>query len=39
LAALIDELEPLLADRPAMKLAHQIAPVYPGRFTTPLGLA
>jgi glutathione S-transferase len=39
LAALIDELEPLLADRPAMKLAHQIAPVYPGRFTAPLGLA
>jgi glutathione S-transferase len=39
LASLIDELQPLLDDRPALTLAHRIAPEYPGHFTAPLGLA
>ena len=39
LASLIDELQPLLDGRPALTLARRIAPVYPGRFTAPLGLA
>jgi glutathione S-transferase len=38
LAGLVDELRPLLDDRPAMTLAHRVAPVYPGRFTAPIGL-
>jgi glutathione S-transferase len=39
LATLIDELQPLLDNRPATTLAHRIAPVYPGHFAAPLGLA
>jgi glutathione S-transferase len=39
LASLIDELQPLLDDRPALTLARRIAPDYPGRFTAPLGLS
>jgi glutathione S-transferase len=39
LVSLIDELGPLLGDRPALTLANRIAPVYPGRFSAPLGLA
>jgi glutathione S-transferase len=38
LATLIDELRPLLADRPSTALAYRLAPNYPGRFTAPLGL-
>jgi glutathione S-transferase len=39
LASLIDELQQLLDGRPALELAHRIAPEYPGHFTAPLGLA
>jgi hypothetical protein len=39
LASLIDDLRPLLDNRPALTFAQQIAPAYPGRFTAPLGLA
>jgi glutathione S-transferase len=39
LASLIDDLRPLLDNRPALMFAQQIAPAYPGRFTAPLGLA
>ena len=38
LATLIDDLQPLLAGRPATALAHRLAPGYPGRFSVPLGL-
>ena len=38
LATLIDDLQPLLAGRPAAALAHRLAPRYPGRFSAPLGL-
>jgi len=38
LASLIDELQRILADRPATALAYRLAPEYPGRFTAPLGL-
>jgi glutathione S-transferase len=38
LATLIDELHPILADRPATALAYRLAPDYPGCFGAPLGL-